>query len=386
MLDKIFFACYNIHTMEIRNNITPAYLQIEQDLRNKIESGYYRVGDRLTEKDLVGIYKVSRLTLKKATSLLAAEGYLSQTPGKGTFITSPDEQNKLQNNDVRLKKLNKGIGILISSVTGYLGPGIIRGVEDVCEETGYHLILGNYDAIPEKEKKYMETFVHRGILGLVIAPSYNSHLNTYYKTLKAKNVPFVLVDVAVNGINADLVATDNFNGGYIGTKSLINAGCKNILFVSTSLNASSTRDRLLGYKLALEESKIPLKKDMVKESKSGGRSAEIFAERETAYLLAQNKADGIFSANEPIIFGVLKAVKKHNRKNFSGIQIVSFDKPEIPYDLAYPITFITQPRYEIGKVACELLLERIKKKREKIQPPYKKILLQPELIKQERRI
>ncbi len=366
--------------MEIKSGVKPAYLQIEQDLRNKIEEGYYKVGDRLTEKELVKDYGVSRLTLKKATSILADEGHLSQTPGRGTFITSPDERNKLPNNDARLKKLNKGIGILVSCVTGAPNPGIIRGVEDVCEKAGYHLILGNYDVVPEKEKKYMETFVQRGISGLIISASHNSYQNPYYKTLKEKNIPFVFVDVKVNGIESDLVATDNFNGAYLGTNALIKKGCRKILFISTSLKASSTRERLQGYKFALEESEIKFKEGMVKESKNGRRDAEIFAEKETLSFLATHKTDGIFSANEPLIFGVLKAVKQRTKKS-DAIQIVSFDKPEIPLAFAYPITFIIQPLYQIGYTACELLLERIKERRSKAHTPFKRILLEPELIK-----
>ncbi len=366
--------------MEILKGAVPVYLQIEQDLRNKIKSGRYKVGDRFIEKDLVKEYGVSRLTLKKATSILVADGYLSQTPAKGTFVTSPDKQDTLQDNGLRFKKLNRGIGILVSCVTGSPNPGIIRGVEDVCEKNGYHLILGNYDAIPEKEKKYMETFVERGISGLVISASHNSYLNPYYKILKEKNIPFVFVDVKVDGIESDLVATDNFTGAYLGTKFLINKGCKDILFLCTSLRASSTRERLQGYRFALKESGVSFKKDLVRESENGGHYAESFGEKETEIFLNRGKIDGIFSANEPVIFGVLRAVKKKAVKKSRKIHIVSFDKPEIPMELAYPITFIVQPLYQIGHTGCELLFERIKEKRRGVKTPYKRVLLEPELI------
>jgi len=365
--------------MEMLKGAVPAYLQIENDLRNKIESGCYKVGDRFIEKDLVKEYKVSRLTLKKATSMLVADGYLSQTPGKGTFITSPGEQNGLLNREAQHKKLNRSIGILVSCITNSPNPGIIRGVEDVCESSDFNLVLGNYDAMPEKEKKYMETLVQRGISGLIISASYNSYQNPYYKKLQEKNIPFVFLDVKVNGIESDLVATDNFNGAYLGTRSLVRKGCRKMLFICTSLKASSTRERLQGYRLALEESEIPFKEEMVRESKMG-HPPDSFAEKETESFLARGKADGIFSANEPLVFGVLRAVKKARAKKSGGVCIVSFDKPEIPMELAYPMTFIVQPLYQMGYTACEILLERIKQKRNKVKTPYRRVLLEPELI------
>ncbi len=373
--------CYYAYAMEMKNGIMPAYLKIEDDLRRKIKSGNYKAGDRLSEKELGRMYGVSRLTVRKATSILSAEGYLTHVQGKGTFVNAPGQRDKFQDGGLMFKKLNKGIAVLIPCVTGHLYPGIIRGVEDVCARDGYHLTLGNYDAVPEKEKNYMEMFASRGISGMVIAPSDNSHLNPYYKILKSGGIPFVLVDISVKGVNSDLVATDNFNGAYIGTMSLVRSGCRNILFVCTSLNASSTRERLHGYKFALEESKIPFKKSMVKETREE-LSREVFAENAAEVFLAQNdKRCGIFSANEPMLCGVLKAAKKRAGRNSRHIGIVSFDKPEVPMELAYPVTFISQPRYSIGEIACELLLEKIKQKKMKKKGTLcKKILLEPELI------
>ena len=237
--------------MEMKNYGIPIYKEIEQDLKEKIETGYYKIGDRFTEKELVKIYKVSRLTLKKATSLLAAEGYLSQIPGKGTFITSPDEQSKPQTNDIRFKKLNKSIGILVPCITFSLYPGIIRGAEDFAHEYGYNVILGNYDANPEKEKEYMERFVRRGISGLMVSASYNSRLNPYYQILKKNNIPLVVIDTLVPGVETDFVATDNIKGSYLATCALIRKGCKKIAFLSGYFQASSSKERFTGYKNAL---------------------------------------------------------------------------------------------------------------------------------------
>lgn len=360
--------------MEIKNGVTPAYLQIEEDLRKKIESGYYKVDDRLSEQKLVKVYNVSRLTLRKATSILAAEGYLSHVQGKGTFVTSPDGQNKLQNNDVRFKKLNKSIGILIPCVTFSLYPGIIRGAEDFAREHGYHIILGNYDVNPEKEKEYMESFVHKGISGLVISASYTSRHNSYYRTLKKNKIPFVIIDTVIPGLETDFVGTDNVQSSYSATCTLIKKGCKKNAFISGYFQASSSKERFTGYKNALEENGLRLDNALVRE----GPFSEEFGYKATKEIISKNKIDGIFSANEPLLPGVLRVIKE--QKKNSGIKVVSFDKPEIPLGLAYPCVFIVQPRYDIGRVACELLLERIKEKRGKTQTPYKKILLQPEVI------
>lgn len=66
----------------------PQYKQIEKDLLEQIDLGYYKKGDMIpTELELSKKYNVSRVTVRKATDNLAAQGILSRTPGIGTVVT-----------------------------------------------------------------------------------------------------------------------------------------------------------------------------------------------------------------------------------------------------------------------------------------------------------
>ncbi|MCD6407938.1 substrate-binding domain-containing protein, partial [bacterium] len=185
----------------------------------------------------------------------------------------------------------------------------------------------------------------------------------------------------INGVETDLVATDNFKGGYIGTKYLISLRCKKIAFISGWLSLYSSEGRLSGYQKALTEENIPYRKELVID----GDVSEKFGYEAAKLLLTKNKIDGIFSANEPITIGILKAIKEMKIKP-EEIKIVSFDEPNIPPSLNYPVTLIKQPRYEIGKIAAQILLERIKEKRRNLKTPFKKILLEPEMAKEKEEI
>jgi len=362
----------------------PVYLRIEKNLRDKIEKGNIKPGDKLpTEEELVLQFKVSRMTLRKALSILSAEGYIYQIPGRGTFVTSPEDKEVelIKKRHRQIKKMNKGVGILVPCITFSIFAGIVRGAEDTLRENHYHVILGNYDRNPEKEKEYIETFVERGVSGFIISPNYFSSQNYYNEILKKRDIPFVFTDITINGVETDLVATDNFKGGYIGTKYLISLGCKNIAFISGYLSLYSSEGRLSGYQKALMEENTPYRKGLVKD----GDTSEKFGYEAVKKLLTKNKIDGIFSANEPITIGILKAIKELDIKP-DEIKIVSFDEPNIPPFLNYPVTLIKQPRYEIGKIAAQILLERIKEKRRNLKTPFKKILLEPEMIKEKAEI
>ena len=364
--------------------IIPAYLRIEKNLREKIEKGKIKPGDKLpTEEELALQFKVSRMTLRKALSILSAEGYIYQIPGKGTFVISPEDKEVelIKKRQRQIKKMNKGVGILVPCITSSIFAGIVRGAEDILRENHYHVILGNYDENPEKEKEYMETFVERGISGFIISPNCFSSPRYYIEILKKRDIPFVFTDITINGVETDLVATDNFKGGYIGTKYLISLGCRKIAFISGWLSLYSSEGRLSGYRKALMEENIPYRKELVID----GDISEKFGYEAVKLLLIKNKIDGIFSANEPITIGILKAIKEMGVRP-EELKIVSFDEPKIPLSLNYPVALIKQPRYEIGKVAAQILLERIKEKKKNLKTPFKKILLEPEMVKEREEI
>lgn len=74
----------------------PVYRRVYYDLKNTIRDGLYPVGAFLpTEPELEKHYAVSRITIRKAISLLAAEGYVKAIQGKGTVVLPVSTTQKL---------------------------------------------------------------------------------------------------------------------------------------------------------------------------------------------------------------------------------------------------------------------------------------------------
>ena len=68
-------------------------MAIADDLTAKIQNGYYAPDGRLPSiNDLVHEYGAARETVRKAIHELARLGYVEIVPGKGVFVTRPDER------------------------------------------------------------------------------------------------------------------------------------------------------------------------------------------------------------------------------------------------------------------------------------------------------
>jgi GntR family frlABCD operon transcriptional regulator len=74
-------------SMLTQTGSTPLYEQLKQTIVGTIMEGEYAYGDRLPgELDLATTYGVSRITVRRALSELADEGYLESKQGRGTFV------------------------------------------------------------------------------------------------------------------------------------------------------------------------------------------------------------------------------------------------------------------------------------------------------------
>src|SRR5690606_31287285 len=85
------------------------------------------------------------------------------------------------------------------------------------------------------------------------------------------------------------------------------------------------------------------------------------AER-TAYLLdLENPPTAIFTANNLITLGALETINRRRLRIPEDVAVVGFDDVYWANSLNPPLTAVRQPGFEIGKRACELLIQRINK-------------------------
>lgn len=65
----------------------PAYVQLANIMRRQIAAGVYRPGDRLpSETELCQRYQLSRMTVRRGIDILADQGVVITSQGRGTFV------------------------------------------------------------------------------------------------------------------------------------------------------------------------------------------------------------------------------------------------------------------------------------------------------------
>jgi len=70
-----------------KKEIIPLYSRVAMIIQHKILSGQYDAGERLpTEEELVRYFGVSKITIRSALAILEANGLITRSRGKGTYV------------------------------------------------------------------------------------------------------------------------------------------------------------------------------------------------------------------------------------------------------------------------------------------------------------
>lgn len=331
------------------------YLQLKDILLQEIKAGkMFSDETLLREKDLQEIYQVSRNTVRRAVWELIKAGFLKRVKGKGIFIISRSP---------KIVRDSKQIGLIILDVEDEFFSKISRGVEDIAHKREYSVILCNSDNETQKEKVYLHNLKNR-VAGFIIAPATGNQNHAYYGDLLQKKIPFVFIDRYLPEFNVDYVVSDNAEGGYLATQHLLNLGYQRIALISDP-ECTSTRDREEGYRKALKEYGVKTDKSLIK--RSGLRNFEAGYHHTKKLLQLKSLPEAIFALNDEIARGSLEAVKEAKMQIPKDIALVGYDNLSLSFHLEVPLTTVNQSKYEMGAKAAELLIDRIEKKKNKIQ-------------------
>lgn len=259
------------------------------------------------------------------------------------------------------ERRTRAIGVVVSEIANNYFSQAINGIESIAYNRGYHVIITQSHESQDRERVNVEHMAARGVDGLLISLSSESQDISYLKDLHDKGMPIVFFDRVSREIETHTVTANNYQGSFHATEHLVYQGFKRIAHITSSPYLSITKERLEGYRDALEKHEIPFQENLVKYCHHGGMILSETEEAITGLFKSKIKPDAIFTAGDRLTiacFGILKRMKQKKELGFSG-----FSNTQVG-DLFVPsLTVIRQPAFEIGQSATELLMEMIESKR-----------------------
>lgn len=264
------------------------------------------------------------------------------------------------------------IGVLIPDITNPLFPPILRGIEDRLDEAGYTSLIVNTDNDPGRERVYLEAMRGRQVDGFISATARLDR--ELLVELAAAGTPLVLVNRSLEDASVAAVTVDDRRGIALAVEHVAKLGHQQIGHVAGPQNLSTGHRRYVGFVEEMGRAGLGIPDEHV-------RFAGSFTEDQGAAACAElldaaPALTAIVAGNDLLALGCFDALEARGLTCPDDISIVGFNDMPFVDRLRPPLTSVRIPQREIGKVAADLLLERLDGGVEVAD----EILLQPELI------
>jgi len=271
------------------------------------------------------------------------------------------------------------IAVIIPNISNPFYPSIVLGVEDVAREKGYNVLLCDSFRNPKLESEYLRSMLQKQVKGVIIS-SISQNNKTLIKLVES-GLNIVAFDQDVT-FPCNKITFDYKKGGFLAVEHLIKLGHRKIAFVGAPLNRPSRKSLYAGYLKALKKYGISLNEEFVLLNELEKEIHNEIYEYKNGIELAKRlmqlkeKPTAIFAINDLTAIGVIQGLKTYGVKVPQDISVVGFDNIFISEMVEPPLTTIEQPKYEMGRLAANLLIESLSNKKNKNL----EISLEPTLI------
>lgn len=269
----------------------------------------------------------------------------------------------------------KTIGMLVTTSNNPFFSEVVQGVERSCYELGYNLILCNTEGDSKRMLNNIETLLQKRVDGiLALCTEVHSLPTEIFSRYPA--LPIVMMDwTPFSGIY-DTIQDNSLLGATIATNYLIDKGYQRIACITGPLNNSQAKLRLQGYQKAMHAAKQPILANYQAEGNFQFASGYTTMK----HLLELNTPpDAVFCCNDAMAIGAYQALHQKGLEAGKDIAIIGYDDIELSQYMNPPLTTIHQPKEELGQLAVETLLYRLKHKDE---PPHI-LTLTPVIVERE---
>ena len=371
-ISKVFFACAPDFMPEkldkIRldhNSYISLHVQLHNQLRRLIVSGRWRFGERVpTEMQLARHLDISRTTVRIATQRLEVEGLIKRTAGRGTFVSYQPQDHSA----------NRTIGYLTCSFHNEIHTNILNSAQTELRSAGYQVIFSNSQD-RDDEARILRQLLDDEVAGLLLWANAEPTEETVsiLSEFERRAIPLVFVDRPIAGIRADYVASDNFGGSYDLVRYLIQLGHRHIVPLMPNFDdLHPVNERLRGYMTALTEHGVyacepwrispPARHEFHETdiySLVGEGRQHVIQQVECFTDSAGAMPTALVCINDILAIIAISALGNMGYAVPGDVSVVGFDDISMASHIGVPLTTAAQDAHELGKVASQMLLERL---------------------------
>ena len=155
------------------------------------------------------------------------------------------------------------VGMIVPRINRQFFSNVISGAEAILNPAGYNLLICQSHERLEDEKRGLQTLIRNQVAGIIMSHSLESENGNHIAEITRGSVKLVQFDRVFSDLPGAKIVNDNFTGAFLATKHLIKNGYRRIGPLAGGLVSAAYRERLDGYKSALESEGMTVDDDII---------------------------------------------------------------------------------------------------------------------------
>nr|WP_229252626.1 substrate-binding domain-containing protein [Dyadobacter sp. CECT 9275] len=273
------------------------------------------------------------------------------------------------------KNKTNTIGMIVPEFFNSFFPNVIIGAHQILTEAGYNLTIMQSNESYDIEISNTRAMLANRADGLLISLTQETNNFEHLAVFEKRGIPIVLFNRVCDGLEVPKVVVNDFEASFQAVEHLILNGYERIAHLGGPLSLMVSRERLRGYKAALEKHGKPLDENMIIQGMLTQQKARIYGQ----YLLdLPARPDAVFAVNDSSAIEIMLIAKEKGISIPDELGVVGFsDNPESAY-IGPGLTTVRQPTREMGVTVANWILQLLEDDADTEIPERK--VLQTELI------
>jgi LacI family transcriptional regulator len=281
----------------------------------------------------------------------------------GTAVVSPDKRAAVDQAIQRLgfvpnpvaRGLAGGrtlsIGVVTQAIDSPFYGGALRGIEDALSRAGYSPLFVSGQWSAAHEARCIETLRARRVDGIILL---TGRLGEAALAACAQALPVVVTGRRLRAPGLHSLDFDDFEGARLAAHHLLSLGHRRIAHISGDLRHPDAKERMRGYRAALEAAGLPFVPGLIAPGNFTEDSGCKAVER---LLDSRERFSAIFCANDQMAFGAALALYRRRLRVPDDVSLVGYDDLSSSVYTIPPLTTVHHPVYELGVTAADAMLQ-----------------------------
>ena len=263
------------------------------------------------------------------------------------------------------------IGVIVPEVSEGYSASVMSGIEDLLLQEGYFYFVVSHRHRADLIDEYPRLFVERSIDGLIAVDTpWNMSLSVPVVTVSGHNQLEGVTNIVLNHEHAAERAL----------RHLAHLGHRQIAYLKGQEFSSDTEVRWANIEKAAEQLHLPINRSLVVQLEGDSPLPDVGYKATRKLLSTRKPFTALFAFNDISAMGAISALREAKLRIPQDVSVVGFDDIQSAAYQNPPLTTVRQPLKEMGRIAAETLLRRIRQA-DSVQS--RQITVEPRLIVRE---